>query len=338
MRWPTYLKAEGRGLMLHLLLATLVCAYMLLLGAGWPDLLTLLLIWLVALGGYHGWRFATFRSYYSNLDGLLQGLEQKFLLGSLGSEPPLPELAPLWSALAQVSSSVAGEVERVEREATDHREYVEGWVHEVKAPIAAARLLAEESEPEAARELLVELDQIERLVEQAVFYARSSAVEQDYFVRETTLQEPVRAVLRRHARLFIAHRVAVNLDGLDVPVFTDRKWLEFILSQVLTNAIKYRRECDARVSLSAKMRDDCVILCIEDNGIGIPRSDLGRVFEKGFTGSNGRRFGRSTGIGLFLVRKLCLALGHRVTAESEEGRYTRITIFFPMGRLLRLPS
>lgn len=335
MTWRTYLQAVGAGLLVHLLLATLVSAYMLLLGAVWPDLFTLLFMWLVAVGAYHAWRFSAFRSYYSNLAALLDGLERKYLLGSLGSEPPLLELGPLWSALLQATQSVADEVERVEREATHHREYVEGWVHEVKAPIAAARLLAEESGGEGARELLDQLDNIERLVEQAVFYARSSAVEQDYFVRETALDEPIKAVLRRHARLFIAHRVAVSLDGLDLTVFTDRKWLEFILSQILTNAIKYRREQGAAVRLWATVRDDGVMLCIEDNGVGIPRSDVGRVFEKGFTGANGRRFGRSTGMGLFLVRKLCLALGHRVTVDAEEGSYTRVTIFFPMGRLLR---
>lgn len=335
MSLQAYLKAAAGGLLIHGLLAALVSAYLALLGAGWPDLVTLWLIWLVAAGGYYGWRYMTYRSYYRDLLGSLEGLERKYLLGSHGAEPPLPELAPLWEALVQVARSVADEVARIETEARAHRDYVEGWVHEVKAPIAAARLVAEQSGLPAGRELIEELDRIEQLVEQALFYARSSAVEQDYFVRETTLEEPVKAVLRRHARLFIAHRVAVALSGLDLTVFTDRKWLEFILAQILTNAVKYRRDGEAAVRIWAAMRDDGVILCIEDNGIGIPRADLGRIFEKGFTGANGRRYERSTGMGLFLARKLCQALGHGITVESEEGRYTRVTIFFPKGRLLR---
>ncbi len=231
-----------------------------------------------------------------------------------------------------VAGSVSVEVERVEREAVAHREYVEGWVHEVKAPLAAARLLAEACGGEG---LVSELDDVERLVEQALFYARSSAVEKDYFIRETSLEEPVKAVLRRHARQFIGHRVAVELDGLGLTVFTDRKWLEFILAQILTNAVKYRRADGAAVRIWAEMRDDGVMLCVEDNGVGIPAADLGRVFEKGFTGANGRRYGRSTGVGLFLARKLCQALGHGISLESVEGEWTRVSLIFPKGRLLR---
>jgi signal transduction histidine kinase len=335
MTGQDYLRAVGGGLLIHGLLAALASAYLALLGAGWPNLVTLWLIWLVAVGGYYGWRYATYRSYYRELLGTLHGLERTYLLGSLGSEPPLPELVPLWEALVEVARSVADEVARTEQEAIAHREYVEGWVHEVKAPIAAARLMAEPTDRPAGQDLIEELDRIEQLVEQALFYARSSAVGRDYFVRETNLEEPVKAVLRRLARQFIAHRVAVTLEGLDLTVFTDRKWLEFILAQILTNALKYRREREAAVRIWAETQHDGVILCIEDNGIGIPRADLGRIFEKGFTGANGRRYERSTGVGLFLARKLCLALGHGIAAESTEGRSTRITISFPKGRLLR---
>lgn len=339
MSGRAFLRAAAPSMAVHVAMAAVASAYMALLGAGWPDLATLWLIWLVAAGGYYLWRYAAYRSYYRSLFASLNGLEQKYLLASLQHEPPLPELEPLWGALVQVGSSVAEQVARVEREALDHREYVEGWVHEVKAPIAAARLLAEGSGWDGARELIDELDRIEILAEQALYYARSSAVEQDYFVRETALEEPVKTVLRRHARLFIAHRVGVSLAGLELTVFTDRKWLEFILTQILTNAVKYRRPAgDAAVRIWAERRDDGVLLSIEDNGIGIPRADLGRVFEKGFTGENGRRYDRSTGVGLFLVRKLCQALGHGVSVESQEGEYTRVSLFFPKGRLLRPPA
>ncbi|HYF78608.1 MAG TPA: sensor histidine kinase [Symbiobacteriaceae bacterium] len=332
MNLRTYMRASG-GLWIHGLMALLVTAYLLLLGAGWPSLITLWLVWLAAVGGYYGWRLLSLRSYYRGLAGTLGGLERKYLVGSVGTAPTLPELDPLWEALVEVSRSVADEVARVEKEATDHREYVEGWVHEVKAPIAAARLLAEGG----ARELIAELDRIEHLVEQALFYARASSVELDCFIRETSLAEPVKAVLRRHARQFIGNRVAVSLEGLELTVFTDRKWLEFILTQVLINAVKYRREGGAaEVCIRAAVEADGVSLTVEDNGIGIPRADLDRVFEKGFTGANGRRYERSTGIGLFLARKLCGALGHGIRVESEEGRFTRVTLFFPKGRLLRL--
>lgn len=325
----SYVRSVAGGLLVHAALALLVSVYVLLLGAGWPSLLTLLLIWLLAAGGYYGWRFVTLRRYYRHLQQLLAELEQPYLLGSLADEPTHPELAPLWEALVAVARSVAAEVARVEQEAADHREFVEGWVHEVKAPLAAARLLAD------GADLLQELDRIEALVDQALFYARASAVEQDYFIRELPLSEPVQAVLRRHARQFIAHNVAVALDGLGLTVFTDRKWLEFIIAQIVLNAVKYRRrQGQAAVRIWAEPRDGGVALCIEDNGIGIPPADLGRVFDKGFTGANGRRFGRSTGIGLYLARRLCLALGHEIAVTSVPAEFTRVCIYFPQGTLL----
>ncbi len=141
-----------------------------------------------------------------------------------------------------------------------------------------------------------------------------------------------------YVRQFVANQVAVTLEGLDLTVFTDRKWLEFILTQILINAVKYRRDGDASVHIWAERRDDGVVLILEDNGIGIPQADLKRVFEKGCTGANGRRDERSTGVGLFLARRLCQALGHGIAVESVEGSYTRLTLLFPKGRLLRPAS
>lgn len=320
------------GILLHGLMLGIVTAYLWLLGAGWPNIGTLWLVWVGVVAGYYGWRYLLYRGYYRRLASTLDGLERKYLLGSVGSPPTRPELEPLWEALVAVSGSVAGEVARVEREAREHREYVEAWVHEVKGPILAARLQAEGS---GQVELVQELDRIDHLVEQALYYARASSVEQDYFVRETVLAEPVKAALRRQARLFISNGVSVSLDGLEQTVFTDRKWLEFILAQILTNAVKYRSAEGATVQIWASASGDGVELCIEDNGIGIPQADLGRVFEKGFTGANGRRYERSTGVGLYLARKLCQALGHGISVESEVGRFTRVSLFFPKGRLLR---
>lgn len=332
MSMGRYLRASG-GLLVHGVLLLVVSAYLALLGAGWPNLVTLWLIWLGAVGAYYGWRYVALRAYYRELDGTLAGLERPYLLGSVGAAPVRAELEPLWEALVRVSSSVAGEAARLEREGKEHREYVEAWVHEVKGPILAARLQAEGS---GEVELVQELDRIDQLVEQALYFARASSVEQDYFVRETVLAEPVRSVLRRHSRLFISNQVSVVLEaGLELTAFTDRKWLEFILGQVLTNAVKYKRAEGAAVRIWAGAEGDGVRLCIEENGIGIPAADLGRVFEKGFTGANGRRYERSTGVGLYLARKLCHALGHGISVESVEGEFTRVSLFFPKGRLLR---
>ena len=181
-----------------------------------------------------------------------------------------------------------------------------------------------------------ELGRIEGYVEQALYYARSTTLDRDFQVREVELSDVVRAALRRNARTLIDARVTPELGELGLTVSADPKWVEFMLGQLMGNAAKYRREgAEAgHLRLWAERRQTGMdawetLLFVEDDGVGIPPEDLGRVFDRGFTGSNGRRYARSTGMGLYLVRELAGKMGLAVGIASEQGHWTRVTLAFP---------
>ena len=171
-------------------------------------------------------------------------------------------------------------------------------------------------------------------MEQALYYSRSNSVEKDFIIKEVTLQSMVSASLRRYSRLFIANGVTVELENLEQTVFTDPKWMDFILGQILTNAVKYRSS-SPRICIRAVSNPNSAILQIQDNGIGMPVQDVSRVFDKGFTGENGRKFGKSTGIGLYLCKKLCMKLGLSISLRSLPGQGTTVEIYFPKSNMYR---
>jgi signal transduction histidine kinase len=175
-----------------------------------------------------------------------------------------------------------------------------------------------------------ELDRIESNVEQALYYARSSYVEKDYFIKEVNAAELVRRAVAKRRRSLIAMRAKIEVNiAEDTMICSDAKWLSFILGQLIDNSIKYAKE-DERLILafSLEEKEGRKVLQIKDNGMGIKSAELARVFEKGFTGSNGRAGRASTGIGLYLCRKLCLKLSHEMSITSEEGEGTSVRIQF----------
>ncbi|MCH3967409.1 MAG: sensor histidine kinase [Atopobiaceae bacterium] len=248
-------------------------------------------------------------------------------------------------ALDAVSQTARDEVADAQRLAEEHRSYIETWVHEVKTPIAAAHLIVDNHPGPDSASLAHELDRIDAYVEQALYVARSNSLERDYAIRACDLSELVGDAVKSRAHALIEDGVHVSMEGVDQPVLADAKWVGFILGQLLDNSVKYRArsEVDGRepeVSFSAERldggtADERVVLVLADNGIGIPASDVGRVFDKGFVGENGRRAdqGRSTGIGLWLVRRLCDKMGLGITLASTVGEGTRVRLTFPANRM-----
>jgi signal transduction histidine kinase len=258
--------------------------------------------------------------------------------------PGYPEGVAAWEALDAVSRAGQAHVAAARRDADDYRSFVEAWVHEVKTPIAAARLICENEPGPSSGRLQRELDRMDGYVEQALYYARSGSVSRDLLVRRVRVGDFVGAALRAHKRSLIDARVSVLLGkGMGLTVFADAKWMAFVVGQLAENAAKYRApegsgrtpelRFDAR-AVDAGRADERVELDVSDNGMGISAADLPRVFDKGFVGENGRVAGqaRSTGIGLYLVRELCEKMGLSVRASSRQGEGSRFTISFPTDR------
>lgn len=270
--------------------------------------------------------------FYRDMEGRLDALNEKYLLAEVMVEPGFPEGEFLFSTARTMGSSMAEAVGDARRDMGEYREYIETWIHEVKTPIAAARLCLENHPGPLADSVEDSLFQIEGYVEQALFYARSGAVDRDYAVRALPLNQAVSAALRRYARPLIEAGFRVELGNLDAVVCSDGKWVEFILGQLISNSLKYRAS-SPKLVFSQEVKRDGVVLSLLDNGPGIPPEDLPRVFDKGFTGANGRLLStRSTGLGLYLCKKLCARLGLGLSLSCPPGGGTLAALTFPLGR------
>lgn len=270
--------------------------------------------------------------FYRDIEGRLDALNEKYLLAEVMVEPGFPEGEFLFSTARTMGSSMAEAVGDARRDMGEYREYIETWIHEVKTPIAAARLCLENHPGPLADSVEDSLFQIEGYVEQALFYARSGAVDRDYAVRALPLNQAVSAALRRYARPLIEAGFQVELGELDAVVCSDGKWVEFILGQLISNSLKYRAS-SPKLVFSQEVKRDGVVLSLLDNGPGIPPEDLPRVFDKGFTGANGRKLStRSTGLGLYLCKRLCARLGLGLSLSCPPGGGTLAALTFPLGR------
>ena len=244
--------------------------------------------------------------------------------------PTLPETLPAahtvpeedYRALVQALCAQQQALEtRMNAQYQDMLDYYTLWAHQIKTPIAAMRLRLQSEDSDFSRRLLTDLGRIEQYVEMVLTYLRLEGEGTDYVFREAKLDDIVRPALRRFAGEFIARRLALDYTPTDVRVFTDEKWLSFVIEQVLSNALKYTPQGGVSVYV-----EEPKTLCIRDTGIGIAPEDLPRVFERGFTGLQGRADKRASGIGLYLCRRICRNLGHTITAESRPGEGTTVRI------------
>lgn len=221
-----------------------------------------------------------------------------------------------------------------EQENREYREYLDSWVHEIKTPITSARLIVENEKNPTTLRIDDELRKIDAYVEQVLYYARSTDVEKDFKVEKTTLQALVYAALKTYSKPLIQAGGKPVLKELDIPVAADSKSCTFVIGQILSNAIKYRKD-NLQVEFSARAEKNTVSLFISDNGIGISAADLPRVFDKGFTGENGRRYSKSTGIGLYLSQRLCRKMNISLSISSVPGQGTTVTMVFPTESYLQ---
>lgn len=272
--------------------------------------------------------FFRLRARFLELQSILDGLDRKYLFTECVPPPKGFYEQQLFDLTRQAGRAMTGAVSDAQASQREYREYVERWVHEIKAPITAARLICRELDGESRRKLTAELAQIEAHVERALFYARAESPEQDCLFRQANLARIAAQAIENHRSLLIQSGVRVETKELDCAVYTDEKWAIFILGQLLQNAARYRG-AEPVITLSAKPLGKQMQLVVQDNGIGIPAHELPRVFDRGFTGSNGRACGGSTGMGLYLCKKLAgfLELGLAIT--SKEGRGTTVTLTFP---------
>lgn len=271
------------------------------------------------------------KNYYNTLLKNLENLREKYLISEVIKTPNFIEGRILKEVLQDTGKSMLENVNYYKNIQQDYKEYIELWIHEVKIPISASKLIIENNKNDVTKSIDEELDKLENYTEQALFYARSSVVNKDYIINKTKLKEIVNGAILKNKTTLLNEKITLILDDLkDEDVYTDSKWAIFIVNQIIQNSIKYSKKEDKKIEIYSCKKDDKVILYIKDNGIGIRDKEITRVFDKGFTGENGRITGqKSTGIGLYLCKKLCDKLGLGIELSSKKDCGTEIRIIFP---------
>lgn len=327
MSGKLYVKNHLPLILLNLLGALALSLFLLATGNAIQTVLFIFITWMLVLILC---LTICYLSRKKRLDKLLEmagQLKERYLIPEVMQEPDRAEEQVFYQLLKMSEKSMLERIGEVERERGEYRAYIEQWVHEVKTPITALKLLCENNRSPFSRDVLAELENINRYTEQALYYARSEHTEKDYSIQEMNLADVVHGAIADNKYLLRQCDMAITVDDLEPVVYADDKWVRFILNQIISNAVKYRPPQHPALRIFTERSGDQVLLSIADNGIGIPESDLPRIFEKGFTGQNGRTIHSSTGIGLYLCKRLCDKLGIGLAASSSD-KGTTITLSF----------
>lgn len=329
MKMLDYLKEKSIFLSVNLMFFIMISTVMYFSNISFVIIFIVFFIWFFPLSTYILIEYMKYRKYFSNINNILESLDKKYLLPEVLQEPNFMVGENINDILKELSRDMHEQVKHYRNIQEEYREYIEMWVHEIKTPIASSKLLIENNTNEVTRKIDTQMDRIENYVEQVLYYSRSDEVGKDYIIKKVGLSKLVKDVIKRNQRDFISKRISLQLGDLDEIIYSDTKWIEFILNQIIGNAIKYSKGKDDKIEIYLKKISSAVVLTIKDHGVGIIERDLNRVFEKGFTGENGRKFGKSTGIGLYLCKKLTDRLGLGLQVQSEENVGTEISIIFP---------
>lgn len=327
MRFSIFLTEKVNLILMNLFAAIALTVFLKLVGLQSGEVEVILICWVFLVAVVFGGEYWKLKKKYEEMEGRLSHLEEKYLICEL-LEKPSNQMEAFYREMLRAGNKAMLEEVNVARESLhDYKEYIEEWIHEVKTPITAIDLICKNHPTEETKRIQEEVRHIEALVEQTLYYARSEVVEKDYFIKETKLFSIVYPVVMEFRTVLLEQQIQIVIDETDELVFTDAKWVQFILKQLLSNAVKYAKKENAKIRIYSEPAEKGVCLVVEDNGVGIPKSELDRVCEKGFTGKN-RAKKKATGMGLYLTKRLCDKLGIRLWLASEEGKYTKVGLQF----------
>lgn len=316
-------------LVLQGLCMALTALFLLATGTQPGIVLLILIVWCLVVCTVQAFDFIKCRTHLHELEMIMEGLDQKYLFMECIPRPQHAYTRKLFALMRQSGKAMIETVSDAQAAQREYQAYIEGWVHEIKSPITACQLICSSADAELRRKLLQELAQIDNHVERALFYARAESAEKDFIIHKVLLSEIVAQAIERHRTLLIQNGIRIETEGLDCLVYTDSKWACFMLGQLLQNAARYRSMEAPCLNLKACQLEQQAVLTVQDNGIGIPAHELHRVFDRGFTGSNGRNRGGATGMGLYLCRRLASFLGIEIQLTSKENVGTTVTLIFP---------
>lgn len=276
------------------------------------------------------------KEYYTDMINMINKLDKKYLILETIPEPLTYEERIINNVLYAINKSMIENIRTKEKNITEFKEFIEIWVHEVKIPISSLVLKCHNNKEKYGNELINIVRKLDNYADNVLYYVRSENTEKDFCINEVNSKDIIRSVILKNKDDLLENNIDLIVDDINIKVYTDKKWIEYIINQIINNCIKYKKEKDSIIKISSISTNDYVCLIIYDNGIGIDYRDLKRVFDKSFTGANGRNKVKSTGMGLYIVKNLIDKLGHTINIDSNKNEYTEVKIKFGKNDLYKM--
>lgn len=328
MKLVSYIKDKVISIVIYLLMVVLISLILKVFNLDKSVLIVIFLILIINGMMIILINYFRKRSYYNNILGMLDKLDKKYLVLETVLEPTTYEEEIVNNILYDINKSMIENINIQKRSINEFKDYIEMWIHEVKLPIASMVLKCHNHKEVNSNELLSIIRRLDNDIDQILYYMRSEITEKDFIISEVSLKDIVRSVSLKNKDDLLENKIELEVNIDNECVYTDKKWMEFILNQIISNSIKYKKEKDSFIKITSNVSEDKVNLIVYDNGIGISKGDIKRVFDKSFTGKNGRDKIKSTGMGLYIVKNLCSKLGHNIYIESALDEYTKVIIEF----------
>ncbi|KKI90865.1 membrane protein [Bacillus sp. SA1-12] len=315
-----------------LLIAVHVIHFFVILGIYWLDgyrhllpALYAIFLGLVFLTGYLVYRYLSRRQFYMRLTNSLDSLDDSFQ-----TTEPSPISVALDQLLKDQYKLYQTKIKALESKQEEHLKFMDQWVHQMKTPLSVIELIAQNLDEPDSSSIREETDRMKTGLNTILYMARLRTIEQDFHIKPVKLSKMVNEVNGENKRFYIRNKVYPHLlqQKTDITVETDEKWMFFILSQLINNAVKYSKGKSNKIDISIYEKAGEVVLEVKDYGVGIPEADKRRVFAPFYTGDNGRKFRESTGMGLYLTKEACEHLRHRIELESKVGEGSTFRIIF----------
>lgn len=269
------------------------------------------------------------RSFYNEFVNIVDKLDKKYLVIEMLNSPNFQEGEILYNELFEINKSMLENIKNYEISMNDFKDYIEMWIHEVKIPLSSLILMIHNNKNNISSKMVDQVNRLDNYVDQVLFYVRAENAEKDYLIKKTELNKVINKIALKNKDYILENNICFSVLDCEKKVLTDSKWLEFIIDQIINNSIKYKRDiASSFIKIYTEENNEEIRLIIYDNGIGIDAKDLPRVFDKTYTGTNGRLKSKSTGMGLYIAKNLCEKLGHKIAIESKVNEYTKVIITF----------
>ncbi|MEG2457871.1 MAG: sensor histidine kinase [Bacilli bacterium] len=332
MKFNNYLKDKVLYIIIYIILILLCIGVLYLFNVNLFLLFTIPFFIFISLSFSIIHEYYIKKKFYDLLKNTTKNLDNLMYVCDIIDKPEFLEGKILYDNLYLSNKAYLEKLNEIKLNEKELEKYLELWAHEIKTPISSSKLIIFNNKNKITSSIEDEIDKIELYVEQVMYYARTENAYKDYIIKEVQLESIINEVIKKNKKDCINKKINIEIDLKVTKVSSDSKWLLFIINQIVINSIKYSKDKNAYIKFNTIENKNNIILNIIDNGIGINECDVPRVFDKGFTGINGRDKYNSTGIGLYLVKSLCEKLGNDISLVSTIYEGTTVSIVFPLGK------